>query len=205
MHNQPESLFITQKRLILASASPRRGSMLNQLGIRFETVPADIDETPFSTENPKTFARRMARDKAMTVARDNPDSWVIGADTVVSLENSLLGKPVDPADAMAMLKRLAGKSHQVLTGYCLCCRAEAVEETGVAVSRVTFNTCEDNVLQAYVNTGEPLDKAGAYGIQAMGGFLVRRVEGSCTNVIGLPLDIVVRLLLRYRIVVPKIR
>ena len=201
MENSDSPFFTTRKPLILASASPRRRKMLEQLDINFEIRAADIDEHSLPDESPADFARRMAVTKAATVARRYPDSWVLGADTVVSLGNSILGKPATPGEALAMLTEMSGREHRVFSGYALCCRQEKVDESGVACSRVIFHKYDEETLRAYINTGEPMDKAGAYGIQGRGAFLVKTLHGSCTNVIGLPLDTVVRLLLDHGVIV----
>jgi septum formation protein len=137
----------------------------------------------------------MALAKASEIAALNPHAWVLGADTVVSIGGRILGKPRDRNDALAILKLLVGRTHQVITGVSLCHRALGFEETFVDLTLVTFAQFPDDILSAYVRTGEPLDKAGAYGIQGIGSFLARGLNGSCTNVIGLPVDLVVSILL----------
>jgi len=176
--------------------------MLRDLGLDFAVVPAPVDETPLTGEKPEVFAKRMARAKATAVARQFPRSWVIGADTVVSLAANILGKPRDHADAMGMLRQLSGRTHLVMTGFCLCCHAKRYETTLLDSTRVTFNNITDAILDAYIRTGEPFDKAGAYGIQGLGSFLIRSIEGSCSNVIGLPIDTLVVLLLDQKIIAP---
>ena len=196
-------LFTTLKPLILASSSPRRQKMLQNLGIHFETVPAHVDETPLVSEKPEAFAGRMARAKALKVAENNPQAWVIGADTIVCTAKNILGKPRDQKNALSILKLLIGKKHQVMTGICLCHAKHQYETTIVEISQVTFIDTTDDILEAYIRTGEPLDKAGAYGIQGIGSFLIRGVEGSCTNVIGLPIDMIIQQLLEQRIIAPS--
>ena len=198
-----KNLFITLKPLILASSSPRRQRMLQNLGIHFDTVPAHVDETPLVSEKPDDFAARMARAKALEVAKNNPQFWVIGADTVVCAAEKILGKPRYRKDALSILKQLVGKKHQVMTGTCLCHTGNHFETTIVDRSQVTFIDAADDILEAYIRTGEPLDKAGAYGIQGIGSFLIRSIEGSCTNVIGLPVDMVVQHLLEQGIIAPN--
>ncbi len=194
-------MFSTLQNLILASASPRRRQFLNNLGITFTAITADIDETPIPDEQPDTFATRMAKDKAAAVAAMNPQSWVIGADTVVTLEDgTILGKPSNEAEAIAILNKLNNATHQVMTGMCLCCIAKHVETTLIETTDVTFMDIPEKVLTAYVATGEPLDKAGAYGIQGLGSFLIRSINGSCTNVIGLPVNRMISLLLQHQII-----
>jgi septum formation protein len=189
-------MFTTCKPLILASASPRRYQFLHDLGLNFTCLPADIDETPVPGEQPAVFARRMAVEKAKIIATQHPASWVIGADTVVTLDGKIIGKPTDTAHALDILRTLRGKTHQVITGLAVLCQQEHCVETLTETSEVTFADFSDAVLAAYIRTGEPLDKAGAYGIQAVGAFLVSSIQGSCSNVIGLPLSSCVALLLR---------
>lgn len=194
-------MFSTLENLILASSSPRRQQFLNNLGIEFTVITADVDETPAHGESPETFAIRMARDKAIAVASANQDSWVIGADTVVNLQDGLiLGKPSDKDEAIKMLKLLNNNTHQVMTGMCLCCLSKDIEITLVEKTDVTFANVSNEALRAYVQTGEPLDKAGSYGIQGLGSFLVSSIKGSCTNVIGLPVNRLIALLLQHKII-----
>jgi len=198
MRRQP--LFTTLTPLILASSSPRRQQMLQNMGLNFKVTPAEVDETPLPGETPLAFASRMAVAKARAVARSHPDAWVLGADTVVTRDGLILGKPRDQADALAILQHLVGRTHQVLSAICLSFLAQEIEQTEVDTTGVTFIAAPDQLLTAYIATGEPMDKAGAYGIQGAGAFLVRRIEGSCANVIGLPIDRVISLLLRYRVI-----
>jgi septum formation protein len=173
-----------QTSLVLASASPRRRDLLGQLGLTFTVAAADIDETPRPGEPAADYVLRLAREKARTVAARHPEAWVLAADTTVALGAELLGKPRDAAEARAMLSRLSGRTHEVHTGVALAGRAEA---STVVATRVTFRTLSAEEIAWYAGTGEPLDKAGAYAVQGRGGFLVARVDGSPTNVIGLPL------------------
>jgi septum formation protein len=176
-------------RLVLASASPRRAELLALLGAPFEVRAADIDETPLAREAPASLVERLARTKAAAVAAAVADGTVvIGADTVVVCDGDVLGKPADEADAAAMLARLAGRSHQVLTGVAVARAGSPGSEVSfVESTTVWFAPLHDADIAAYVATGEPLDKAGGYGIQGIGGRLVERIEGSYHNVVGLPL------------------
>lgn len=195
-------MFQTCKPLILASASPRRQKFLIDLGLSFTLMAADIDETPLHNEMPDVFARRMAREKAELVAQTHPAAWVIGADTVVTLEGRILGKPENEEHALEMLRSLQGKEHQVVTGLALRC---VMEDRTVNLSKTTeveFADYADEILSVYIQTGEPMDKAGAYGIQGKGGFLVRSVNGSCSNVIGLPVSTCICLLLHHNVIAP---
>jgi len=170
--------------LVLASASPRRRDLLSQLGLIFRVAAADLDETPLSGEVADAYVLRLAQAKAQAVAGRFPGTWVLAADTTVALGTELLGKPSGPAEAREMLTRLSGRTHAVYTGVALAGRAGA---STVVRTHVTFRTLSVGEIDWYVGTGEPLDKAGAYAVQGKGGFLVAAVEGSPTNVIGLPL------------------
>jgi septum formation protein len=165
----------------LASASPRRQALLQAAGVPLAVHPAHIDETPAAGEAPRDLVIRLARAKAAAVQ----GALVLAADTEVVLDGAVLGKPRDAAQARAMLAGLAGRAHDVLTGYCV--RGRGGERAAVVATRVVFRALTPEEIAAYVATGEPLDKAGAYGIQGAGGFLVDRLEGSYTNVVGLPL------------------
>jgi septum formation protein len=185
--------------LVLASASPRRRELLSQLGLRFTVSAADLDETPLAGEVADAYVLRLARAKARAVAQRHPGAWVLAADTTVALGSELLGKPSGPAEAREMLGRLSGHTHAVYTGVALAGRAEA---STVVRTAVTFRTLSAGEIDWYVGTGEPLDKAGAYAIQGRGGFLVAAVEGSPTNVIGLPLGETLDLLTRAGVPLP---
>lgn len=191
--NQP--LFSTDKDIILASASPRRQSFLKELGLQFTVEPAAIDETPLPGEPAETFVRRMAAGKAESISRLRPEAVVIGADTAISHQREILGKPATPAEALAILQKLQGTSHIVLTALALYCREDNISTTVVGATTVTFGRFSAEVLEAYIRTGEPMDKAGAYAIQGQGGFLVEKINGSCSTVIGLPMNELVTLLL----------
>lgn len=190
--------------VILASGSPRRRELLAGLGLTFKVMPAAVNETPGNREQPEDFARRMAVAKAIAVAGTRPSSWVVGADTIVVMPGkTILGKPRNREHALMMLRQLRGNTHQVMTGLCLCCVNKGVRASLVETTEVTFTEeVGDEILQAYIRTGEPLDKAGAYGIQGTGSFLVREINGSCSNVIGLPLHRLLSLLIENRVVAP---
>ena len=174
--------------IVLASASPRRRQLLEMLHLPILVNPAHIQEIPLPNEAPPAYARRLARDKARAV----PGHLVLGADTIVVLDDHLLEKPTDPADALRMLLLLQGRTHSVFTAICLI--AEGVAYQAIDETRVTFRSCTEEFLRAYVATGEPLDKAGAYGIQGWGAALVERIEGDFFGVMGLPVRLVIRLL-----------
>jgi septum formation protein len=196
-------VFKTCKPLILASASPRRQQFLTDLGLTFTCLPADIDETPKTGETPPAFALRLAKGKARAIAELHPQAYIIGSDTVVTLNNRILGKPADEAHALDILRSLQGKTHQVITGLSLTCLQDNCFENLTRTTSVTFTAFSDSILRAYIRTGEPMDKAGAYGIQAKGSFLVQTIQGSCSNVIGLPINTCTSLLLQYGVIVPK--
>ena len=170
--------------LVLASASPRRQALLAELGLTFLVDPADVDESAQPRESPRTYVTRLAQAKADVVSRRHPGSVVLGADTTVALEGEVLGKPRDAAEALAMLQRLTGRTHHVWTAVATAGPHRAVE---AVETRVTFASSPREALAFYAASGEPLDKAGAYALQGLGGFLVERISGSHSNVIGLPL------------------
>jgi septum formation protein len=177
--------------LILASASPRRRDLLALLGIPFRVQPADIDEVPPDGHSPEEIARTLAREKALAVARRQRSGIVIGADTIVVLAGEILGKPQDTQDALAMLRRLNGHEHQVVTGIAVLdvVDGRVVQEQCDAVrTRVWFRQVSEEHLRRYVGTGEPMDKAGAYGAQGYGSTLIERIEGCYFNVVGLPVS-----------------
>ena len=188
-----------QTLLILASASPRRRELLSQLGLAFTVSAADIDETPREGEAAEAYVLRLAREKALAVAARHPGAWVLAADTTVALGPELLGKPADAEEARAMLSRLSGRIHDVYTGVALAGRHT---EALVVRTRVTFRALGPGEIAWYAGTGEPLDKAGAYAVQGKGGFLVAAVEGSPTNVVGLPLGETLALLERAGVPLP---
>jgi septum formation protein len=178
--------------VILASQSPRRRELLSLVGITHAVHPADIDETQWPNEDPREHCERLARGKVAAVAEREPSALVIGSDTIVIVDGDVLGKPRDDAEARAMLARLSGRSHIVMTAVAARWRGQersAVEEVGV-----TFHALSADDIAAYVATGEPMDKAGAYGIQGYGATIVARVDGDYFAVMGLPLQRLVRLL-----------
>ena len=188
--------------MILASASPRRKEMLQDLGLDFEVLPANVDETVQPGESPQEFVQRAASEKAMDIAADHPDAWVLGADTIVVYEGDILGKPGDANDAIKVLKRLSGQMHRVFTGFCLQWKQDNFAVSHVIATEVYFASFSEETAHAYVYTGEPLDKAGAYGIQGRGGVLVEKINGSYSNVVGLPLAETIEELLHYGVIVP---
>jgi len=179
-------------RTILASQSPRRRELLSLIGIPHEVRPADLDETVLPGEVPESHAERLARSKAETVGTKDPAACVIGADTIVVLDGDILGKPRDASEAARMLRRLSGRTHTVFTAVAVAHRGRTV--SGVESVEVTFRPLSDSQIEAYIATGEPMDKAGAYGIQGFGAVLVERVHGDYFAVMGLALGRLVGLL-----------
>ena len=178
--------------LILASASPRRAELLRNVGIPFTVDPAHVPEQPLAGERPIDYAQRLARDKALAVFARHPNATVLGADTVVVVDEHLLEKPVDATDAARMLRLLSGRTHEVITGVCLV--APGFERTQAETTQVTFSELSDEEIADYVRSGEPMDKAGAYGIQGLASRWVTRIEGCYFNVVGLPIAKVYNLL-----------
>ena len=176
------------RELILASRSPRRRQLLEMLGIPVQVQPADISETSRPHETPVEYAERLAVEKAGAVSGE----FVLGADTIVVLDGSVLEKPDDPEEAVAMLLRLQGKTHQVITACAL--HSPNGLHTATDITQVTFRPAAEDMVRAYVATGEPLDKAGAYGIQGYGAAFVERIEGDFFGVMGLPVRLVLDLL-----------
>jgi septum formation protein len=171
--------------LVLASASPRRQSLLASAGVVVVAVrPADLDERRRPGEAPAAYASRLAREKAFAVV--DAEHWVLAADTIVQLGDDVLGKPTDRADARAMLRRLAGRTHLVTTAWTIVAPGGADARSGATTTAVTFRALTDGEIEAYLDLGESMDKAGAYGAQAHGVTLIDRVDGSLTAVIGLP-------------------
>jgi septum formation protein len=202
--------------LVLASASPRRQELLRNAGISFTVHPADIDETPLADEAPRECAQRLAREKALAVWQTRPQDLVLGADTIVVVDEIILGKPVDAEDAIRMLRMLSGRAHKVITGVCMVA-ADAGDQFPVAnkialpsderlrptkpdarvsseATLVTMAQLSDDEIREYVASGEPMDKAGAYAIQGMASRWIPRIEGDYSNVVGLPIALVYRML-----------
>lgn len=178
-------------QLVLASASPRRRELLSALGLRFTVRPVDLDETPLPGEDPAVYVERLAREKASAVTGSG--ELVLAADTTVVHEGEILGKPADAADAEATLARLAGQEHQVFTGVALWDADRRLLSSRVDRSRVRIAALSAEEVRWYVATGEPMDKAGSYGIQGCGALFVEAVDGNYTNVVGLPMPTVYRL------------
>ena len=179
--------------IVLASQSPRRAELLRNAGIAFRVQPADIPEQKLPEESPADYVQRLARDKARAVyARSTKDSIVLGADTTVVLDGGVLEKPLDAEDAARMLRLLSGRSHSVLTGVCL--KGKDFEDVRMESTEVRFAKISEAEIREYVASGEPMDKAGAYGIQGMASRWSERIEGDYFNIVGLPIPLVYRML-----------
>jgi septum formation protein len=183
----------TPPPIVLASQSPRRSQLLKMLGLRFDVIPADVDETYRKGETAKAHAERLAREKAMKVSALRPEALVIGSDTVVVLERRVLGKPSSPEQAVDMLLQLQGKAHRVETAVAVA-SPDQLLLSGVETVRVHFRPFDRRYAEAYVATSEPMDKAGAYGIQGFGSAIVERIEGDFFAVMGLPISRMLALL-----------
>ena len=191
-HDRPE--------LILASKSPRRRDLFKQAGLTFSIIPSDFDESSVTLSDPESYVRTLAKSKTIDISRKHPDSWVLGADTIVLIEDRILGKPGSKDEARSMLKQLSGKTHQVITGYCLGCHTKNKLFSETVQTNVRFKMLRDTEIEWYIQTGEPFDKAGAYAIQGVGTFLVKSINGSYTNVVGLPICEVMELLINEGVV-----
>jgi septum formation protein len=188
-------------KIILASQSPRRRYLLARAGLTFTVVPSTFNESSLPPSPvPADDVRRLAESKAADIAARFPDAWVIGADTVVVVDGMVLGKPGSEADARRMLQRLSGRTHQVLTGYCIRHPGGGACFSDTVCTQVVFKDLGAAEIDWYVRTGEPFDKAGAYAIQGIGTFLVKRINGSYTNVVGLPVCEVIEYLIRQRVI-----
>ena len=173
-------------KLVLASRSPRRMELLKEIHPQFEVAPSSIDEVIDIGFRPEENARNIARVKAESIAPNFPDCWVIGADTLVSMDDEIFQKPEDEKDAERILKRLNGREHMVVTGICVVGPQKTLDKP--VISKVKIKPLTEKEIKDYITTGEPMDKAGAYAIQGKGSFMIRSFSGSKTNIIGLPLD-----------------
>ena len=174
--------------IILASKSPRRREILENTKVRFSIKESQIDEVIKANESPKETVMRLAYEKALDVANNNKESLVIGADTIVVINNQILGKPKDEGEAYDMIKLLSGKTHYVITGFALINLSLNKKVIDCEVSQVTFKELSEECIKDYINTKESLDKAGAYGIQGYGGLLVKNIQGDYFNIVGLPIS-----------------
>lgn len=197
-------IYKTIKPLVLASQSPRRKDFLTDLGIDFTVYSAEIDESPKAGEPPKSYVERISLEKAHAVSREVRNSYVLAADTAVCLGDRILGKPGSEEEAVEMLLALSGQCHVVNSGFCLVNEKEDVEVVQSVATEVYFSDFSESVARGYVATGESLDKAGAYGIQGNGSFLVRKIVGSYTNVVGLPMAELVESMTGLGIIYPAV-
>lgn len=186
--------------LVLASASPRRQELLRNAGIEFTVHPANVPEDILPGESAETYVRRLALAKARAVFEKYPGDQILGADTIVVVDDSILGKPIDACDAARMLRLLSGREHRVITGVCLLTpnsepSQSAHEDVRIATTRVTMRTLTETDIQSYVAHGEPMDKAGAYAIQGLASRWIPKIEGCYFNVVGLPVPLVSAMLL----------
>ena len=181
---------------VLASKSPRRRYLLKKAGLDFLVVPSQVDESKIVINDPESYVIELAKAKAEDIAQKYPESWVIGADTIVVIDDAILGKPRSKNDARNMLLRLSGRIHQVYTGFAICCKAEKRIFSQVVKTDVLFKKLSEEEIQWYIHTPEPFDKAGAYAIQGIGTFLIRSIHGSYTNVVGLPVCEVIEFLIK---------
>lgn len=193
-------MYKTIAPLVLASQSPRRHQLLSQMGINFSHTCADIEELLQADEAAIDFVARMALEKALAVAPDYPESWVLTADTIVVIDGEILGKPIDVPDACRMLSRLAGRWHQVFTAFTLHNQALTTTISQTDSSRVKIASLDQSTISAYVASEEPLDKAGSYAVQGLGGAFVEALDGCPTTVIGLPLPIVIEQLILHEVI-----
>jgi septum formation protein len=179
--------LIISSPFILASASPRRQELLQSVGLKFKTIPAHVNEDYLAGESPREHVKRLARDKALAIAHQYPDAWVLGADTIVVIDELILGKPKNKTQARQMLERLSGRAHKVFTGFTLSHTASRVTKTKVIRSAVQFKPLSKEEMEWYISCAEPYDKAGGYAVQGKGAYFIKAIRGSYTNVIGLPL------------------
>ena len=192
-------LFNSTEEIILASASPRRRTYFEDLGIFSRALPADVKEEKHPAETPAVYIKRLAREKAGNVAQKYPENWIVAADTIVCLDDMVLEKPDNEDTAIKMLLNLSGRKHTVCTAVCLQNLLRDVCDMCMVGTAVTFWKITEDMARAYVRTGEPMDKAGSYGIQGKGAFLVREIRGSYSNVVGLPLCEFLEMLNRYKL------
>lgn len=193
-------MYTNNEAITLASGSPRRKEFLVDLGLTFDVRAATIDEEPWNFENARDFVLRMAKEKAEAVADQFPDSWIISGDTIVCLQQSILGKPDSIEHAVDLLLQLSGQTHLVRSSFCVLHQKKKILRIGSAETRVRFSDFSEDVARAYVATGEPMDKAGGYGIQGVGGTLVESIEGSYSNVVGLPMAELVSVLIEEEVI-----
>lgn len=192
-------------QIILASQSPRRKALLAQMGVAFKVVPSNFDEYLNDDRAPETVAIELALGKALTVAEEYPDSIVIGSDTIATIDGTQLGKPRDAAEARTMLKLLSGTHNEVTTGVAVVCRTEGTQLTGADTAHVYFKPYDAEAVAKYVETGDPLDKAGAYGIQSGAAPLIDHIDGNYDAIVGLPTQLLASLLAKLGVEAKAVR
>lgn len=178
--------IINKNQLILASKSPRRKELLARAGISFSVVPGMFDESSISPSSPRAYVELLAEAKAKEISLLHPDNWVLGADTIVLINDEILEKPKSESEAFKMLKLLSGNVHEVLTGYFICCKMKNRAFSETITTKVIFKDLDDEEIKWYIKTKEPFGKAGAYAIQGLGSRFVKSIKGSYSNVVGLP-------------------
>lgn len=193
-------MYTNRETIILASGSPRRKQYMLDAGLDIIVQTASVEEHVAEGEGVDDFVLRMAREKAREISKQSPDCWVVSGDTVVCLDDVILGKPRDEEHAVAMLMMLCDREHTVKTGFCVAHCRQGIMDCRLVATRVRFGSFSRAVARAYVATGEPADKAGAYGIQGRGGCLVKSIEGSYSNVVGLPLHELLDVLLNHNVI-----
>jgi septum formation protein len=189
-----------KKKIILASASPRRRELLEHIGITFEVIPSGIEEEARDGEEPREHVLRLSQLKAKKIARRYDGAVIVGADTIVVLDNEILNKPEDEQEAFDMLSRLSGREHRVFTGFCVLDASDGTMQCEAVESKVRFKDLTPEEIRRYIKTGEPMDKAGAYAVQGKGSYMIKEIEGSYTNVVGLPLCELVEVLTRLKVI-----
>ena len=197
-------MIICNFPIILASKSPRRRFLLENAGIEFSVVPGSVREQDFLFLKPETYVRTLAEAKARDVAEKHPDAWVIGADSIVLISDTILEKPNSIAHARRMIRHLSGSTHRVLTGYSIMCQDKSHMFTDSVTTEVMFKQLTEEEIEWYIHTEEPYDKAGGYAIQGLGSFMVKGIIGSYSNVVGLPVCEVINHLYRQSVISRKI-
>jgi len=182
--------------IILASKSPRRYDLLKQLGFSFDVIPSTVSEDILEKESPREHVSRLAEAKGLDVGGQNPDRWVVAADTIVFIDGAILGKPKDKEEAIEMLSRLSGQEHRVMTAFSVCHRGKGTQDRNLVETVVKVKSLMPAEIEWYVKTGDPFDKAGAYAIQGVGSFMIESIRGSYTNVVGLPMCELIEMLVR---------
>jgi septum formation protein len=187
-------------KITLASESPRRNILLRQAGLSFSVIPSSFDESTVSMITPQPYVKILAQSKALDVSKSHPDNWIIGADTIVVINETILGKPTSKNNARDMLNCLSNTTHTVITGYCICCQTEGKLYSDTVSTDVIFKPLSEKEIEWYIHTEEPFDKAGAYAIQGLASSFVKEIIGSYTNVVGLPVYEIVDYLLNEHII-----